>query len=288
MKSFMDTYASSEVSSSNRVLHTPSPFAREHLFYLQEAGTLKSLKSHCCRRENLDSFLILLVLSGRGTLTWQDEIFHLEPNHIAFIDCSQLYSHQSSADEPWELMWVHFNGRSAKGYFDCFLQKAESLVLCPPSANDFKQLISQIMAAQEQTDFTAELLTSKYLTDIMTLFFQFAERMHTPQETLKAQLNELREFLAAHFMEEIDVNNLAIKYHMPVNSLQKEFYKQFGISIDSYMLSRKLTHAKELLRFTTNSLSSIAESCGFGDEEEFVAVFKVNEGMGPVQYKMRW
>ena len=37
-------------SSSNRILPTPSSYAREHYLYVQEIGTLQSLEPHVSKR----------------------------------------------------------------------------------------------------------------------------------------------------------------------------------------------------------------------------------------------
>ena len=44
--SFFEKYKTSEVTNTRRVINTPSAFTREHFFYIQEAGYLKSLKPH--------------------------------------------------------------------------------------------------------------------------------------------------------------------------------------------------------------------------------------------------
>ena len=53
--SFFEKYKTSEVTNTRRVINTPSAFTREHFFYIQEAGYLKSLKPHMSRRSGLQS-----------------------------------------------------------------------------------------------------------------------------------------------------------------------------------------------------------------------------------------
>ena len=57
-------------SSSNRILATPSSYARKHYLYVQEVGTLQSLEPHVSKRQNLSSYLFLVVLDGEGTLSY--------------------------------------------------------------------------------------------------------------------------------------------------------------------------------------------------------------------------
>ena len=66
-------FTTASIVSSNRVLYTPSAFARNSLLHLQEIGTLQALKGHTSRRKDLQSFLFFIVLNGSvsdGTL-WE-------------------------------------------------------------------------------------------------------------------------------------------------------------------------------------------------------------------------
>ena len=59
-------------SKSNRIIPTPSHYAKEHYLYVQEVGTLQSLEPHISKRQNLNSFRrqlkeeILWQYSGMG------------------------------------------------------------------------------------------------------------------------------------------------------------------------------------------------------------------------------
>ena len=50
----------------DRILYTPSPFARASLLHLQEAGRLTALIPHTRQREKLQSCLCFAVLEGMG------------------------------------------------------------------------------------------------------------------------------------------------------------------------------------------------------------------------------
>ena len=48
------------ITRSERMLHTPSGYAKKNLSYVQEIGRLQSLKAHSSIRENLESYLLFL------------------------------------------------------------------------------------------------------------------------------------------------------------------------------------------------------------------------------------
>ena len=68
-----DIYTTVAMTKSERYLHTPGSFARQNLLYVQEVGQLKSLQPHRCVREKLDSFLLMIILEGKGTLKINDK-----------------------------------------------------------------------------------------------------------------------------------------------------------------------------------------------------------------------
>ena len=107
--------------SSVRVILTPSPFARENLFYLQEAGHIRLVQSHAgTQRSSLDSFLIVQVAAGSGSLQYGGRSWPLQAGQCFWVDCRRPHGYRSAPDDPWELRWVHFNGRSAPAFYRRF------------------------------------------------------------------------------------------------------------------------------------------------------------------------
>ena len=99
-------------STSERIIATPSSHAREHYLYVQEVGTLQSLEPHISRRQNLNSYLFFIVLKGSGYVSYDGSRFNIAAGDCVWLDCTKPYSHESSASDPWSLMWVRKRGAS--------------------------------------------------------------------------------------------------------------------------------------------------------------------------------
>ena len=69
---------------SNRIIYTPSKFAKNSLIYLQEVGESKTLSLNKNTRASLDSFLFFIVLEGKGTLSYKDNTYDLAKNSCIF------------------------------------------------------------------------------------------------------------------------------------------------------------------------------------------------------------
>ena len=152
--SFFEKYKTSEVTNTRRVINTPSAFTREHFFLYPGGRVFKSLKPHMSRRSGLQSYLFLIVLSGSGEVAYRDTAkpvpaagsdmgrrsgtsaagdggngslatVHAKAGDCFFLDCRNEYTHISSEDDPWELMWIHFYGPQCDAYYDYFSQTAD-------------------------------------------------------------------------------------------------------------------------------------------------------------------
>ena len=73
------------------------------------------------------------------------------------------------------------------------------------------------------------------------------------------------------------------KYHM-----SREFKKAYGITIANYIIAKRITHAKELLRFTDMNIEEIGGLCGIEDNSYFNKIFRRFEGMPASEYRKKW
>ena len=80
---------------SERILYTPSTFARSSLIHLQEVGSLKAISAHTSSRKDLVSFLCFVVLDGCGELAYEGNTYFLKKGDCVFIDCRKAYSHRT-------------------------------------------------------------------------------------------------------------------------------------------------------------------------------------------------
>lgn len=275
-----------KVTESNRTINTPSDFARTNLLYLQEAGYLKSLKSHISKRENLNSYLFLIVLSGRGKLTYQNQEYHLFPKNCLLIDCNHPYSHQSSEEEPWELMWIHFNGNMVSPYLTYYNALIPSLVFHVENYTEFTTIIEQCMQLSSKKDLSSEFLIHKTITDLLTLCISRNQR--ETLDTSSEKLKEIKEYIDQNFMDDISLSSIADHFFISKYHLAREFKEVYGMTIGSHITASRITYAKTLLRFTDLKIEEIAGKCGIPDTNYFTKVFKKLEGTTPKVYRKQW
>ena len=289
MAAEFQSFSSVGICESRRCLHTPSPFARSSLFYVQEVGMLKSIRSHLCKRNGLDSFLFVMVKNGSGFITHQGNVHVLNTGDCVLIDCSRPYSHQSSEKEPWELMWIHFNGITAPSYYSYFIKNFPSGIFHTDDTNAFAAPILELLEAAARKDRMAELISSKLITDVLTLCFTVPlQKEMSEKGNSDGKLQAVKEYIDGHFAERLTLDDLSELFFLSKFHLSREFKRVYGSTVGNYILTQRVTYAKELLRFSDKSVEAVAQACGIGDSSYFNKVFKKSEGQSPSRYRQQW
>ena len=283
-------FSTTGITDSVRMLHTPGEFAKKNLLYVQEVGKLKSLQPHKSQRENLDSFLFMIVNSGEGTIFIGEKEYKVKKGHCAFINCSNYYAHESSVEKPWELMWVHFCGNNAKAYFELFMEQNEhENVFRPESIKEMQLAIEQLMAHQNDKDLESELRSGAVLLQIAnSVLISVMSLKNNKQDRYKKICKEIRESVNEKYQLDGLMTILAEKYDMLEEDMDICFQKTYGITLRDYILNRRFTAAKELLRFTIKPVKEIIEESGIRNDDLFRRLFQDGEGMTAEEYRMKW
>lgn len=287
MKNYFDKFPDSYTENSRRMIQTPSSIARCAFFYVQETGYLKLKESHRAFRKNLDSYLIVLVLSGSGTLMYNEKSFELKAGSCFFIDCMIPYYHQSSSSDPWELMWVHFNGATSKEYYQYF-----STISCPAwmphSFEQIKEKLDSLLDVNTHTDLSSEISSSRLIVDILSILLEDVTTVHEKQTPASQKMLEVRRYLDDHYTEKFSLDELSEHFFISKYHLSREFKYFFGITLNHYVISRRITMVKKLLRFSDLTIEEIAVKCGFYDASYLNKQFKKSEGISTSDFRKKW
>ena len=140
---------------------TTSETAKSIYFYAQECGHFKTSKGYYTERKNLNSFLILYTISGKGKLEYENHHYEMNPDTAFFINCNNHHKYYCiSEHEPWEFLWVHFNGMQALGYYEEYTKDGFQL-LGTSGTSPLPEMLEDLIKLYQKTDITTEVLASQ-------------------------------------------------------------------------------------------------------------------------------
>ncbi len=92
-------------------------------------------------------------------------------------------------------------------------------------------------------------------------------------------------YMRKHYTENISLQSMAEDLHYSPRQCQRLLYDSMGMSFSELLLDMRMTHAKELLRSTDETMEEIAEHSGFRSGKAFTRQFKEKEGITPSAYR---
>ena len=275
--------------NSRRVIYTPSLFARSSLLYLQETGTLRAREPHTSSRAHLPSYLCFLVLRGAGRLDYQKHSYRLRAGDCVFIDCRSGYAH-TTAEDLWELQWVHFDGSAMPGIYEKYLERGGSAVFHPEDAGAFSSCLDSLYRCASGQDYLRDMHINQHLSALLTILM---ENSWNPEQAgdralRQGNLLQIRQYIDEHYSEALSLESIAERFFMSKQYLARIFRQQYGISVGTCIRQARISKAKELLRFTDMPVSEIGEVVGISDSNYFSRYFLKTEGCSPTEYRRRW
>lgn len=273
---------------SDRILYTPSAFARGSLLHLQEVGTLKALHPHTSTRSGLVSYLCFLVLEGEGSLTYDGRQYSLKLGDCVFIDCRKTYSH-STSDCLWSLSWCHFYAPFMPAIYEKYKERGGLPVFHLEDTMHFEVIFKQLYELAASSDYIRDMRINERLSSLLTLLMQ--ESWNPENSTVSKKRMELaavKSYLDEHYIERITLDELEVRFFINKYYLLKIFKENYGSTISNYLIAKRITRAKQLLRFTKLTIDEIGCEVGMDGAGYFSRMFKKAEGISPKEYRKQW
>ena len=275
-------------ADSARIFYTASPFARSSLLYLQEIGGGKTLPAHTSDQGNMKSWLFFVVRKGSGSFSYRGKKYALREGSCAFIDCGKPYTYSMDTDD-WEICWVCFSGQPVMPVYDKYCEQGGRPVFMPGDLTGICGIWSNLMAIAESSDSLTDMKINAYLSDLLAFVMDEALLPEKGKRITKGvSVEAVREYIDQNYASPIDLDDLAERFGIDKGYLSKSFKKQVGQSIIEYTRVARINKAKELLRFTDQTLDEIGKAVGITPGRYLSEVFKAVEGVIPSDYRKQW
>ncbi len=122
---------------------------------------------------------------------------------------------------------------------------------------------------------------------LVEFFYKLCERIDQrgnskaiPQD-IKATCNYIEE----HILEDILVDDLARLVFLSTSHFKKKFKNYTSFAPHDYIMRAKIDLAKDMLRYTHNSVTNISFDLNFSSSQFFCKVFKKYTGRSPKEYR---
>jgi len=185
----------------------------------------------------------------------------------------------SSKVDPLHKYWINFKGDI---FFD--ILKAYGLENTYVFTHvDLTEDFTRIFELEKISLFNEDI----YLKASEILFSCIMKLAHSSRQdaTISFTARQIREELDKSVTNKITINDICKKLYISRSKLIREFKKYYHVTPYEYLLQRRLSFAKTLLKNTNKTIKTIAEMLEFADDHYFCSFFKEKTGMTPSEYR---
>ncbi|MBK0347765.1 AraC family transcriptional regulator [Aerococcaceae bacterium zg-ZJ1578] len=273
----------------SKTIHTYTNHTLTELFPIQY-GKEKCESCHSFGPIKLENYLFHYIMSGSGTFydTDRNLSYPVNAGEGFLIFPGQKSSYAASLENPWDYMWIEFNGMRAKKIVETIGLSPENPIYHPKSKQaeySIYEKLMNIIQHTKQSEF--------YTMGQLYLFFDELNNNSNCHQTTHIQssqalyLKEAVNFITRHYPENISSVTVAESLNISSSYLTRLFKSEYQLTPSHYIQEFRLMKGAELLQKSNLSIAAIAEQIGFSNQFYFSNVFKKKYHCSPSQYRKK-
>ena len=215
------------------------------------------------------------VVEGEVELTVAGRTYMLQAGQWSVILSNQIHSFSSVNHHK---LWIAMFSEDHVNQFAFLTADRQSdapVFTCPDSIQRF--LEEQLIGKEP------ELMLRKACLYALCSCFLSAGALTKRDTKNERRLEELLEYVASHYAEDLTLHTLADRFGYEYHYLSRLLHKNYRISFRDLLNQYRVDEALRLLRSTELTVGSIAERCGFSSVRSFNHVFHQMTGRSPRQ-----
>ncbi len=234
-----------------------------------------------------ESFMLLYVCSGKGSLVLRDHICPLEGGCLYYV--GNRVMHYTFPQKPEE-------------YVRSKLLYATSLLDADPENSRFfasRQIVCakippcmqpEVEAIFEETSLADKSIRNSALIISALKLLTYLRRFEAESLGISdSPVSKAVQYINSHISDSLSLDSICKSIHISKYHLCHSFKKDLGVSVMDYVLRTRLEAATELIVTGPNfSMSEISEKCGFSSFSYFCQAFKKATGLSATQYKKKY
>ena len=263
---------------------TPGAAVLAQPFYCTEAGHFYGRSRFATARTDKESYILFYTVAGAGLIEQDAQQVELPAGSALLLNCRTPQSYCTEpGQESWQHYWVHLDGAGVANMAETLLPQ-NRLTPVRVSGWEMQPLFESIFAEWDRGTVAAQIETGLTLHRMLALL---AARLLAgdASRSNRALIEQATGYIRAHYAEPLSLDALLAQTPVSKSWFLRLFRQYTGTTPYNFLLSTRITRAKELLVLTDFAVSEIAHQVGFGDESNFSTRFTAMVGQSPQQYR---
>jgi AraC-like DNA-binding protein len=249
---------------------------------------LRTSKVITTRRPNgRGDFQIIYIASGKGRFVFGDEERIVSHGSIVVFRPGERQLYFYHLEDRTETFWIHFTGYEAMRLID--EAGLDENVFFVGDSSDYPSIFNQLIREIQMKRTNYRGITAMLVRQLLLIINRYLGEGKVANRNTLNEIERAINYFNEHYAdtESISLDALSRELFASKTTLIYNFKKYTNCSPMEFLLSVRLTKAKEQLANTQKSVESVALDCGFSSANYFGLIFKKKEGISPSAYRKK-
>lgn len=256
--------------------------------YLVHCGHHRCPPGYSYNHKIPNEYHLHFVLNGKGTIKVDGVLYTVQKDDIFIIQKNIPFKYSSDQHEPWEYIWVTFDGTQAENYLNYVgLTTSTPIIASAVPTKTYFPAVQKMLDTNELT-FANEIKRVGYLFEILGNLIEAQNTLKTKNNRYDYSSDAYVEY-ALHYIKynynHTTVNDIAKYIGINRSYLTSIFKKKLGVPPQTYLINYKLEKAEILIKNTNLPIQEIATKVGYDNPLTFSKIFKQNYNLSPKNYR---
>lgn len=240
---------------------------------------------------------LFFFLNGNVNYTIEGKTYKLRPGDILLTNSLDIHRPEIFPGKPYEriVVWLE------DGFFEQLRTGGDDLASCFADAarKDYRRvrpghgslirlrtLCDKISEAQGSRALGSHTLVYAYLCEFLVevcrCYFETSDLLRE-EVTEDRKINSILDYINQNISMNLSLDDISGKFYVSKFYLSRQFKRFTGMSIYQYIIKKRVTISRDLLRGGA-SVTSACMECGFNDYSNYLKAFKREFSCNPSEY----
>ena len=260
------------------------------------SDAMNPLNLYSCGRESLvasapigpydeNYYLIFIGENGRALYRINEEIIELGMNRMCLVGPGEEFWVDIDSKEPWNFMWIGFNGNQAHAITEKIGFSRESRLVTLDSIDEVAAEVNSILEINQITH-ASDMKRGGGMFKALGAMMENSVNEDVRKEAAEIKyVNEAVRIISKHYAEKIKITDIADNVGINRSYLSNLFRQVMSMSPQEFLISYRLDKAALMLNETEETVGNIAAAVGYADPLAFSKAFKQKFGVSPRSYR---
>lgn len=254
-------------------------------FWVKSVGFL-SEKKLTVEADDFSDYIILFSLSGVAQFMYRKESKYIHKEELIISPCDATLKFNQVSREKWEFLYLVFNGSHAKYMYNMIRTKNNTFHINPPS-----QVIDpfiRLLDIDYDDSVASAVKASMIIHNILSAIYEASLNIMRSKALIPIQdthVNTAINYIINNYKSDLSIDAICTHIGFTKYYFCRIFKEITGDTIHQFVNKYRVNCAKDLLSYSTLTVTAVGESVGFRNLGTFIRVFKSVTGMTPEEYR---